>query len=155
MALWLLQEMALKQAVTDGLVGLFNFQDHFCSSNIIVQFVTVYPKQGTGTAAISAFAYLCCRAVQFVFLSLQSRAAKLPPYYSCSQCASPAAPQSLARLINHPVAEEHLLQWTSDHLPATSPQIWTLSLQCSHPRLIAFSVHLPCNKKVSTARWPS
>lgn len=95
------------------------------------------------------------QTAQFVFLSLQSGAAKLAPYYSCSQCASPAAPHSATRLINHRVVEEHLLQCTSHHLPATAPQIWMLSLQCLPPYLIVFSTQLPCNKRLLTAQCPS
>lgn len=82
----------LKEAVPDGLARLFNFQDHFCSLNIIVCFISVNPKHRTGTAAKSAFAYLCCHTAQFVFLRLQSRAAKLPPYHSCKRWASPLQP---------------------------------------------------------------
>lgn len=93
MALEFIQEIVLKQAVTDGLVHILNFQDHIFSPNTVVYFITVYAKHGTGPAANSIFAHLCCHTAQFVFLSSQSKAAKLPPYYSCSQCTSPAAPQ--------------------------------------------------------------
>lgn len=118
----------------DRLIHLFNIADHFCFPNIIAYSVTVYPKHGSGEAANSIFAYLCChtyliwtQTAQFVFLSLQLRAANLALYNSCSQCASPPAPLAATRLINHTVTEERLLQCTSDRLSVTMPQIWTLS----------------------------